>query len=108
MLLFMVAGYKTTSTTLAWFIHLISKNPRVQAKIKAELGDNKQRLSIEQLDSLVYLDCVLQEVLRFVPPVNGTVRTLTMDDRLPESGAQLYKGDQVTISVHNLARDKRY
>ncbi|CAF4099033.1 unnamed protein product [Rotaria sordida] len=61
----------------------MSKNPRVQAKIKAELGDNKyQHLSIEQLDSLEYLNCVLQEVLRFGPPVSLTVRNLTNDDRL--------------------------
>ncbi|CAF1391604.1 unnamed protein product [Rotaria sordida] len=87
----------------------MSKNPRVQAKIKAELGDNKyQHLSIEQLDSLEYLNCVLQEVLRFGPPVSFTVRNLTTDDRLPVCGAQLYKGDEVMINVYNLTRDKRY
>ncbi|CAF1110832.1 unnamed protein product [Rotaria sordida] len=109
MLLFLVAGYESTSTALTWFIHHISKHPRVQAKIKAELGDNKNsRLSIEQLDSLVYLDSVIDEVLRFVPPTNGAARTLTSDDQLPESGVQLYRGDQVFIPFYNLTRDKRY
>jgi cytochrome P450 len=111
MFLFLLAGFETTSTALAWFIHFMSKYPRVQQKIKAELmmvNDNKQDLSLECLDSLVYLDCVVNEVFRFFPPVNGTVRTLTMDDRLPESGAQLYKGDSVLIPFHNLARDIRY
>jgi len=111
MFLFLIAGFETTSTALAWFIHFLSKYPRVQQKIKTELitvyGDT-QDLSIDRLDSLVYLDCVINEVLRFFPPANGTVRTLTMDDRLPESGAQLYKGDSVLIPFHNLARDTRY
>ncbi|CAF2582621.1 unnamed protein product [Rotaria sp. Silwood2] len=106
---FLVAGSETTSTALSWFIHLMSKNPRVQAKIKAELDDNRQNyLSIEQLDFLEYLNCVIQEVLRFVPPAISTIRSVTTDDRLPASGAQLYKGDEVIINIYNLTRDKRY
>ncbi|CAF1385866.1 unnamed protein product [Rotaria sp. Silwood1] len=108
-LLFLVAGSETTSTALSWFIHFMSKNPRVQAKIKAELGDNRQHgLSIEQLDSLEYLNCVIQEVLRFAPPAINTVRRVISDDRLPASGAHLYKGDDVAINIFNLTRDKRY
>ncbi|CAF1381704.1 unnamed protein product [Adineta steineri] len=108
-LLFLVAGYETTSTALAWFIYLMSKHPQVQQKIKAELiGDSeKQVWSVERLDSLVYLDCVVNEVLRFCPPINGTLRTLTTDDRLPQSGVQLFKGDLVLIPFHTLARDTR-
>ncbi|CAF3983203.1 unnamed protein product, partial [Rotaria sp. Silwood1] len=54
----------------------------------------KRPLTLDRLDSLVYLDAVINEVLRFAPPVDGTYRTLTVDDRLPESNAQLYKHDQ--------------
>ncbi|CAF4429106.1 unnamed protein product [Rotaria sp. Silwood2] len=109
-LAFMVAGFETTSTALAWFIHTMSKFPDVQQKIKEELmriGDN-QTLTLNQLDSLVYLDCVINETLRFHPVTYGTARTLTIDDRLPESNVQLYKGDTVFIPSHNLAHDARY
>ncbi|CAF1016452.1 unnamed protein product [Rotaria sordida] len=68
---------------------------------------NRQDLSLDRLDSLVYLDCVINEVLRFSPPSIGTLRTLTIDDRLPQSGTQLFKGDQVDIPFHTLARDTR-
>ncbi|CAF3462225.1 unnamed protein product [Rotaria sp. Silwood1] len=109
MLLFLVAGYETTATAIAWFIHLMSKHPQVQTKIKAELAQNTQhKLSIDQLDCLVYLDCVIEEVLRFVPPASGTARTLTRNDQLPQSGIKLHKGDQIMIAAYNLARDKRY
>jgi cytochrome P450 len=108
MLLFLVAGSETTGTVLSWFIYLMSKYPRVQAKIKAELGENRQnRLTNEQLDSLIYLDCVIKEIFRFVPPAAGTNRTLIVDDQLPGTGTKLYKGDQIFISFLNLARDKR-
>ncbi|CAF0823383.1 unnamed protein product [Rotaria sordida] len=53
-------------------------------------------------------DCVIQEVLRFVPPAISTIRSVTSDDRLPASGAQLYKDDEVIINIYNLTRDKRY
>ncbi|CAF4383358.1 unnamed protein product, partial [Rotaria sordida] len=56
-----------------------------------------------------YLNCALQEVLRFGPPVSFTVRNVTTDDRPPIiCGAQLYKGDEVMINIYNLTRDKRY
>ncbi|CAF4340107.1 unnamed protein product [Rotaria sp. Silwood2] len=108
-LLLLVAGFETTATALTWFIHLMSKNPRVQQKIKAELNDSsdQQHLSLDRLDSLVYLDCVIKEVLRYSPPASMTFRTLVVDDCLPQSGAQLFKGDQVLIPLHNLAHDNR-
>ncbi|CAF4338802.1 unnamed protein product [Rotaria sp. Silwood2] len=109
MLSFFSGAYTAVATVLVWFIHLMSKHPEVQAKIKKELAEyNLKRLSIEQLDSLIYLDCVLREVLRFVPTSVGSIRTLTVDDRLPKSGFQLRKGEQVFISFYSLGRDKRY
>ncbi|CAF1348546.1 unnamed protein product [Adineta ricciae] len=110
MLLFLVAGFETTATALAWFIHLMSKHPRVQSKIKAELASNggtTQDITQDRLDSLVYLDCVVNEVLRFCPPLLAAVRTVGVDDVLPQSGAQLHEGDEVLIPIHNLARDTR-
>jgi len=110
MLLFLVAGYETAATTLAWFIHLASKNPHVQQKLKEELTNNgvDRDLTIEKLDCLTYLDMTINETLRFTPPAIGTNRTLTADDRLPQSGIQLYKGDQVHISFYSLGHDRRY
>jgi cytochrome P450 len=106
MLFFLVAGVETTATALSWFIYFVSKNPHVQTKLKAELGDNP--CSMDRLDSLIYLDAVIREVLRLRSPSTGTVRTLLIDDRLPATGAQLYKGDQVMIPFYNLQWDPRY
>lgn len=105
-LLFLVATFETTSTALAWFIHLVSKHPRVQTKLKAELAVNS--FSPEHLDSFLYLDAVIREVLRFAPPSNGTVRTVMVDDRVPMSAVQLYKGEQIIIPFYNRARNPRY
>jgi cytochrome P450 len=109
MLSFLTSGSGPVSTALAWFIHLISKHPRVQSKIKRELAEhNIQHVSVEQLDLLVYLDCVLLELFRFAPPLHSSLRTVTVDDQLPASGVHLKKGEQVFISIYNLGRDTRY
>jgi cytochrome P450 family 4 len=111
LIVFMIAGSDTSSTTLSWFIYYMSKYPRVQQKIKEELMDtydHKRLLSIDHIESLVYLDVVIKEVLRITPPFDGTFRTLTNDDRLPGSGTQLYQGDQVYISFYNLSRDPQH
>ena len=87
----------------------MSKHPNVQNKLKKELSQyEQQRLSVEQLDSLIYLDCVVREILRFIPPAIGTLRTLMTDDQLPSTGVHLCKGDQVLIPFYNLNRDQRY
>jgi cytochrome P450 len=105
-----MAGADSTSTAFTWFIHLMSKNPRVQEKIKAELIENNitDRFTLDQIDSLVYLDCVIKEVFRYCPPASGTIRTLITDDILPKSQIPLYKGESVFIPLHNLSRDPRY
>ncbi|CAF0850457.1 unnamed protein product [Adineta steineri] len=110
MVAFLVAGFESTSSVLAWFIYLMSKHPEVQQKIKTELMNNnsRQHISLDHLDSLIYLDCVINEVLRFMPPATGTIRTLTMDDRLPATNVQLFKGESVMIPFYNLAHDTRY
>ena len=87
----------------------MSKHPNVQKKLKKELSQyEQQRLSVEQLDSLIYLDCVVREVIRYTPSVVGTARTLMTDDQLPSTGVHLCKGDQVLIPFYNLNRDQRY
>ncbi|CAF1353910.1 unnamed protein product [Rotaria magnacalcarata] len=70
MLLFLAASYGITSTSVSWFIYFMSKTLEVQKKIKKGLSEyNGQRLSIKHMDSFIYLECVLDEVLRLVARV---------------------------------------
>ena len=87
----------------------MSKNPRVQKKLKEELAERLEpRFTIDQLESCTYLDCVLRELLRFAPPAVGTLRTVMSDDQLPATGVTLKKGEQVFMPFYNFTRDERY
>ncbi|XP_030642574.1 cytochrome P450 26C1 [Chanos chanos] len=56
-------------------------------------------LSLEKLSHLGYLDCVVKEVLRFLPPVSGGYRTVLQTFEL--NGYQIPKGWSVMYSIRD-------
>lgn len=108
--LLMLGGFETSSTVLSWFIFYMSKYPGVQAKMKVELQEHNslgdRPLTQDTLDSLIYIECVLKEVLRFAPIVSGTSRQATRDTMLGD--VEVKKNDTIVLAVENLHRDPRY
>ena len=105
-----LGGFETTSTTLSWFIFYMSKYPDVQQKIKDELKTNNlfynTPLTQDRLDSLIYVECVTKEVLRFAPIAGAFTRQATCDDMI--DNIPIKKGDIVIIASQNLHLDPRY
>ncbi|XP_073683114.1 cytochrome P450 26C1 [Garra rufa] len=56
-------------------------------------------LSLEKLSQLSYLDCVVKEVLRYLPPVSGGYRTVLQTFEL--NGYQIPKGWSVMYSIRD-------
>uniref|UniRef100_A0A8C1F8G9 Cytochrome P450, family 26, subfamily C, polypeptide 1 n=1 Tax=Cyprinus carpio carpio TaxID=630221 RepID=A0A8C1F8G9_CYPCA len=56
-------------------------------------------LSLEKLNQLSYLDCVVREVLRFLPPVSGGYRTVLQTFEL--NGYQIPKGWSIMYSIRD-------
>lgn len=75
-LLLLFAGHETLTSAIASFCLLTAQNPEVTAALRAE----QQRLEISEpptldgLRQMTYLDQVLREVLRLIPPVGGGFR----------------------------------
>ncbi|XP_064630463.1 cytochrome P450 3A4-like isoform X1 [Lineus longissimus] len=79
---FMLAGYETTSTALSYAAHELASNPDVQRRLQEELdkelsGDLPEYQSLSQLQ---YLDMVFSEVLRLHPIAPSFVTRLCMED----------------------------
>ncbi|KAJ7912531.1 cytochrome P450 [Mycena leptocephala] len=72
---FLVAGHETTSTATTWALFALTQNMAAQNRLREELltvsTDNP---TMDQLNELPYLDCVVRETLRVHAPVPSTMR----------------------------------
>ncbi|KAL2022745.1 hypothetical protein VTK56DRAFT_4561 [Thermocarpiscus australiensis] len=91
---FLGAGHDTTATGVAWTIHLLTKYPHIQKRLREEIRDHmpflfnqderfdEAKLARADPDKLPYLDNVCRESLRYIPPIPMTVRQSLKDDKL--------------------------
>jgi cytochrome P450 len=70
---FLLAGYETTSTALAYVTYCLSLYPDIQEKVFDEIiekiGSDLSALSYDDVSKLQYLELVILESLRLFPPV---------------------------------------
>ncbi|KAB5588325.1 Cytochrome P450 [Ceratobasidium theobromae] len=63
------AAYETTSGALARTLQILSQNPDIQDRLRAELQATPEAPTYDELHSLPYLDALCRETLRVFPPV---------------------------------------
>jgi cytochrome P450 len=115
----MFAGSDTTSLAVTWTLLLLAKYPPIQDKLRAELRglprpDNLDDEAIlahyQELAAAPFLDKVVRESLRVVPPVHSSLRAATQDDVLPDSkggeGFCISKGTIVHIAIEGMNLDR--
>lgn len=71
-LLFLVAGFETTASTLSFVMHLLAQHPHEQEKVYEELMQrypSGEELDYGDLQELQRLDMFVKEALRLYPPV---------------------------------------
>ncbi|KAI0743349.1 cytochrome P450 [Daedaleopsis nitida] len=116
---FLVAGHETTSTSTTWCLYAITRDPSIQQKLREEVFTlSTDTPTMEELNSLPYLDKVIHETLRLHAPVTGTNRIATKDDVLPVSQPYtdrhgnvcteipIAKGDRILIPIIALHTSK--
>ncbi|KAF2036252.1 cytochrome P450 [Setomelanomma holmii] len=88
LLTFLAAGHETTSSALTWSSYLLSQNPTIQSRLRAEIHEaipDPQALSgpnvdvASLLESMPYLNGVCNEVLRLFPTIPVTARVTIRD-----------------------------
>jgi cytochrome P450 len=77
-LVLLFAGHDTLTSAITSFCLLLAQNPDVMAKVRAEQQQfpATEPLTLEQLKQMTYLEQVMREVLRLVPPVGNIFRTV--------------------------------
>lgn len=107
---FLLAGYETTSTALAFTSWLLAKHQTEQDILFNELTENLSHVDRQGFYDVVmklpYLDAVFHEALRLYPPITFFVnRTCTKSCRIGD--IDFKKGVQVAVPIWNIHRDHK-
>lgn len=103
-----IAGTHTSSTTAEWAMSELLQNPDQLKKVKAELakvvGANKKQQESD-VDSLPYLQAIMEETLRQHPPAPILLpRKAAQDTNF--MGYNIPKNTQVLVNSRAIGRDK--
>jgi cytochrome P450 len=75
---------KFISTATTWALYELTKNKEIQAKLREELAAvSTDSPTMDELNSLPYLDTIVRETLRLHAPVSTNSREATTEDVLP-------------------------
>ena len=70
-MLFFIAGYETTNSTLGFIVYSLATNPEVQKKLIDEIDEvtpTRDSVNYNTIAKMPYLDSVVCETLRLYPP----------------------------------------
>ena len=104
-LIFLLAGHETTSTSLTFAFHLLGRHPDVQEKVREEvrqvLGEGAPTAT-QVHTQLPYTSAVLKEAMRLYPavPINGR---LVVEDAEVD-GHQIPAGSDFLVSTWTIHR----
>lgn len=111
-ILFLLAGFETSSTVLAFTAYELALNPEIQSKVREEvfkiLEKHNGECTYEAVNEMEYLDMVVHESMRKHPPVARMDRLCTKEYIVPDTTLKLQRDSSVTIPVMGLHYDPLY
>jgi cytochrome P450 len=104
LVLFMLAGHDTTSTTLTYALWSLGHHRDIQERVRTEVAALGERvLTPEDVPALDLTVRVLHEALRLCPPAAGTMRSPTRD--IVVDGHRVEAESMALVSFYALHRD---
>ena len=106
-LLLLFAGHETLTSAIASFCLELAKHPQVMAKVRAEQQQfpPNEPITLEQLKQMPYLEQVMKEVLRLVPPVGGGFREVIRSCEF--NGYQIPEGWSILYQINQTHKDSQ-
>lgn len=111
---FLFAGSDTSSLAVTWTLLLLAQNPVYQNQLRSEmlsiqllptstLTEDEIQSLYSSISDLPFLDKVVRESIRLIPPVHSSIRVATQDDELPTSYPVLNRdrsiSDRTSVSI---------
>nr|XP_022913704.1 cytochrome P450 6k1-like [Onthophagus taurus] len=108
---FFLAGFETTSSTMAFTLYELCLNKSIQTKLRSEIKSvlkKHDEITYEAIQSMKYLDKVVSETLRKYPVLPFLDRMCNTDYKLPGTDIIIEKGTPVYIPMFGLHYDEKY
>ncbi|UJR34777.1 hypothetical protein I4U23_027556 [Adineta vaga] len=115
--IFLTAGYETTSTALGLMMYELARHPDILEKLQHEIDqlefksdpNNDDENAMEYPDyeivsQLPYMDMVISEVLRMYPIANVAVQRRALDDTIVK-GIHIQKGTVIPVDLYSVHFD---
>ncbi|CAF3979492.1 unnamed protein product [Adineta steineri] len=114
-LMFMIAGYETTSTALAYATYVLAKHPDILKKLQNEIDEFflnndiddekiKEYFDYDTITQLSYMDMFISEVLRMYPIANIAIQRRAMENTIVQ-GINIEKGTIVHADIYSIHYD---
>jgi cytochrome P450 len=94
-----VLCHESVAATMSWLLVMLDRNPDIYKKLTDELAILKGNpVSVDNIKELKYLDNVVKESVRLLPPSGFNLRYLSQDHEI--SGVKLKEGTMVFLSSY--------
>jgi len=124
-IMFLMVGYDTTATTITLTLYNLAMNPEVQERLYEEImstlkdlqaeneleADPVELFTMDRIQKMKFLECVIKETLRIYPPATFTERQASEDVSIDNGdGSQIHvkQGDVINIPIYTMHRDPAY
>ncbi|CAF1396471.1 unnamed protein product [Didymodactylos carnosus] len=110
--LFMVAGYETTSTALAYCTYVLANHPEEQLKLQHEIdeylsqNEDGKDPDYDVINRMPYMDMVIKEVLRMHPIAISAVVNRECIEETDVCGIKITKGAVIQPDVYSVHYDQ--
>ncbi|CAF1968529.1 unnamed protein product [Rotaria magnacalcarata] len=107
-LIFMIAGYETTSVLMSFFFYNMATEPTIQEKVYEEILQELEddEITYEKVSQLRYLDMVINETLRMYPPFIRFERVASNDYEL--GNYHIPKGSVISVPVYPIHHNPHF
>ncbi|ESO83981.1 hypothetical protein LOTGIDRAFT_108496, partial [Lottia gigantea] len=108
-LTFLLAGYETTSTGLAFMSHVLAMNPSIQLRLQEEIDEKigENEIDYDSIQKLTFFDQVFDEVCRMYPTASLIVTRRASETKI-YNGITIPEGINIQANIWALHRDSSY
>jgi len=110
--IFFVAGFETSSSTMAYCLHELAQNQELQRRAHQEIDEVLKKyngnITYESTMDLKFLESCVDETIRKYPTLPVITRECTIPYTIPDTNVRIDKGTLVMIPALALHRDPKF